>query len=617
MSSGIPSPVATREADLAIQGMTCGACVARVETALNTVDGVTATGNLATERIHVVAPARIDDQVLIEIVRQAGYEARSAAGTVVDNDDSTSMAAAIRVRLIWAIALTIPVVILAMIPPAQFPGWQWASGALATPVVWWAGGTFHRGAWRALRHRGFSMDSLVSLGSVVAWTWSVVALVALGAGEIGMTMDMSLLPPHDSGAAVYFEVAAGIVALVLLGRFLEARARHSAGQAIRNLLTLSPTTAVVLRGTSEVSVRTDDVVVGDHVVVRPGGSIPVDGEVESGESTVNRALLTGESMPVEVGPGDLVDGGALNTGGRLVVRATRVGADTAVRRVAALVEAAQADTAPVQRLADRVSGVFVPVVILLALATLVGWIAAGYPAGEAMTAAVAVLVISCPCALGLATPVALMVGTGRGADLGILIRGPGVLESTRRVTVAVLDKTGTLTEGVMRVADVMPAPGQTAAEVLALAGAAEAGSEHPIGRAIAEAAAAAGPLAAVIEFRSRAGIGVTAQVGSRSVVVGRSDGATDALARIRDDERREGRTVVGVVIDGAYAGAIAVSDIVRPHSADAVAMLRELGIRPIMVTGDAAAPARAVADAVGIGEGDERRPARGQGAHRA
>lgn len=592
------------EHDLLIEGMTCAACVARVEKALGAVDGVTASVSLATERARVEAPEGVDDATLIAAVRSAGYDAVPASGaSAADVADASAVAAErLRVRLLWAAWLTAPVVLVSMIPVLQFPGWQWAAMAMATPVVWWCGWTFHVGAWSALRHRSASMDTLISLGSGVSWAWSVVAVLFLGAGEIGMTMHMSLFPSDSMGAEIYFEVAAGIVALVLLGRFLEARARRSAGQAIRTLLALAPDTATLLVDGAERQVPAAQVQVGDLVVVRPGDRIPVDGEVHEGLSAVDRALLTGESVPVEVGPGDPVDGGALNAGGRIVVRATRVGADTAVHRVAKLVEAAQAGKAPVQRLADRVAAVFVPVVITIALGTLIGWLALGNPAGEAMTAAVSVLVISCPCALGLATPAALMVGTGRGAELGILIRGPEVLESTRRVTVAVLDKTGTLTEGVMRVAHVAVAPGWDADEVLALAGAAESGSEHPIGRAIAEAAAEMRPLAAVAGFRSTAGRGVTAVVDGREVSVGRSDGLDGPLGEARDAARANGRTVVAVQVDGHSVGAIAVSDVMRPDAPRAIALLRELGLRPIMLTGDAAAPARAVATAAGIDE---------------
>jgi Cu+-exporting ATPase len=580
----------TRHADLVIDGLTCAACVARVEKALNTVDGATATVSLATERAHVLVPEGVDDDALIAAVRGAGYDARPAADVPLDDSDGAAEAAAhLRTRLIVAVVLSVPVLLVSMIPPLQFPGWQWMSFALATVVVWWCGWTFHRGAVQALRHGGFSMDSLVSLGSAVAWTWSAVAVLFLGAGDIGMTMHMSLTPSGGSGAEVYFEVAAGIVALVLLGRWLEARARRSAGSAIRALLALAPDSATVLRDGVEVEVPVAQVAVGDLVVVRPGDRIAVDGEVAEGRSAVDRALLTGESVPVEVGPGDEVEGGALNAGGRIVVCAQRVGSETAVHRVAALVEAAQAGKAPVQRLADRVAGVFVPVVMLIALGTLIGWLATGHAAGEAMTAAVAVLVISCPCALGLATPVALMVGTGRGAELGILIGGPEVLESTRRVTVAVLDKTGTLTEGVMKVADVRPAAGREAHRVLALAGAAEAGSEHPIGRAITEAAAAQGALLPVAAFAAQAGVGVTADVDGHQVHVGRAEeGAAGS------------NTTVRVTIDGQDAGVIEVNDIVRPESAQAIAMLRELGLRPLMLTGDAAGPARAVAATLGI-----------------
>ena len=581
--------------------MTCAACVARVEKALNAVDGVTASVSLATERARVDAPAGLDDDALIQVVRGAGYDAVPASAAPADDADAAArVAAGLRLRLIWAVALSVPVLVVSMIPPLQFPGWQWMSLVLATPVVWWCGWAIHVGAWRALMHRSFSMDSLVSLGSGVSWAWSVVAVLFLGAGEIGMTMHMSLFPSDSMGAEIYFEVAAGIVALVLLGRFLEARARRSAGEAIRSLMALAPDTAMVLRGDAEVQVAAASVQVGEVVVVRPGDRIPVDGEVQDGMSAVDRALLTGESVPVEVGPGDPVEGGALNAGGRITVRATRVGSETAVHRVAQLVEAAQAGKAPVQRLADRVAGVFVPVVILIAVGTLVGWLALGNPAGEAMTAAVAVLVISCPCALGLATPAALMVGTGRGAELGILIRGPEVLESTRRVTVAVLDKTGTLTEGVMAVAHVDPAPGWDADRVLALAGAAEAGSEHPIGRAIAEAASRARPLAAAGAFRSQAGLGVSAQVDGHQVEVGRSDQVPGGLEAARDVARQQGRTVVAVRVDGQVAGLVAVSDVMRPETPRAMQMLRDLGLRTVMLTGDAEVPARAVAAAAGI-----------------
>jgi Cu+-exporting ATPase len=570
--------------------MTCAACVARVEKALNRVDGATASVSLATERARVLVPEGIDDAVLIQAVRAAGYGARAAADVPLDTSGAATDAAAhLRIRLIVAVVLSAPVLLVSMIPPLQFPAWQWVSFALATPVVWWCGWTFHRGAWQALRHRGFSMDSLVSLGSVVAWAWSAVAVIFLGAGEIGMTMHMSLTPSGGSGAEVYFEVAAGIVALVLLGRWLEARARRTAGSAIRALLAFAPDRATVLRDGAEVELPVAEVVVGDLVVVRPGDRIAVDGEVAEGQSAVDRALLTGESVPVEVGPGDEVEGGSLNAGGRIVVRALRVGSETAVHRVAALVETAQAGKAPVQRLADRVAGVFVPAVILIAVGTLIGWLATGHPAGEAMTAAVAVLVISCPCALGLATPVALMVGTGRGAELGILIGGPEVLESTRRVTVAVLDKTGTLTEGIMKVADVRPAPGHDPERVLALAGAAEAGSEHPIGRAITAAAAEQAALLPVDAFVAQAGLGVNADVDGHQVHVGRAEeGAAGS------------HTTVRVTVDGEDAGLIEVNDVVRPESAQAIAMLRELGLRPLMLTGDAAGPAHAVAAILGI-----------------
>ena len=601
----MPSPgLATElpERDLTIGGMTCAACVARVEGALNAIDGVTATVNLVTGRARVHAADGVDDAVLVEAVRRAGYVATPPAAGPAPDDDTADGTERLRQRLVWAALLGVPVALVSMLPPLQFPGWQWAAMALATPVVWWCGWTFHVGAWRSLRRGSAAMDTLISLGAGVAWVWSVVAMLFLGAGGIGLTMSMSFLPSGSGSHGAYFEVAAGIVVLVLLGRFLEARARRSAGHAIRALMALAPTTAAVLRGGVEVQVPVASVEVGELVVVRPGGRVPVDGRVEEGSSAVDRALITGESVPVEVGPGDVVDGGVLNEGGRIVVRTTCAGADTAVHRVARMVEAAQAGKAPVQRLADRVSAVFVPIVILIALGTLVGWLIAGGPAVEAMTAAVAVLVISCPCALGLATPAALMVGTGRGAELGILIRGPEVLESTRRATVVLLDKTGTLTEGVMTVTRIEVLPGWSASEVLALAGAAEAGSEHPIGRAIARAAGEAGPLPAVSGFRALAGSGVVATVDGHSVAVGRGDGVGGFLGDARGAAEAEGQTVVTVHVDGVPVGIACVSDVMRPGTPQAVTLLRDLGLRPIMLTGDAPAPARAIAAAAGIDE---------------
>jgi Cu+-exporting ATPase len=525
------------EITLELEGMTCAGCAARIERGLNDLEGVQASVNLATEKAAVrYDDASLDVRALLAAVEATGYRA-SPAGERKDEPRDT-----VRTRLAIAAVLTVPLALVAMVPPLQFDGWEWLAFALATPVVFFAGWPFHRAAARNLRHRAVTMDTLVSLGTLSAWTWSTAALL------------------FAEGADTYFEVAGVITTLILLGRYLEARARHRAGEAIRALADLS----VPERG----------IEVGDEFVVRPGERIPTDGIVIEGESAVDRSMLTGEPVPEDTAPGDEVVGATINVSGRLVVRATRVGADTTLARIARLVAQAQTGKAPVQRLADRVSAVFVPVVMAISVATLAGWLLATGDPADAFTAAVAVLIIACPCALGLATPTALMVGTGRGAQLGILIRGPEVLERTREVTTIVLDKTGTVTEGRVRLVENGLAP-----EALRLAGAVEDASEHPIGRAVAEAARARfGSLPAVVGFRNVAGRGVTGLVEGHRIEVDRGT----------------------VSIDGVLAGRLSVADTVKPTSAEAVAQLQALGLAPVILTGDSEEAAVRVAKEVGV-----------------
>lgn len=536
---------------LELEGMTCAGCASRIERRLNDIDGVEASVNLATEQAAVAYDdSSLDVGALVAAVESVGYGASLAGRTREEQPDS------LRTRLAAAVALTVPLSLLAMVPPLRFDGWEWLAAALATPVVFWAGWQFHRAAVRNLRHRAVTMDTLVSLGTLAAWTWSVAVLLFVDGGD------------------TYFEVAAVITTLILLGRFLEARARRRAGEALRALAELGVKEANVLRDGVEVAVPAAEIAVGDLFVVRPGEKIATDGVVVEGESAVDRSMLTGEPLPEDTGPGDEVVGATINVSGRLIVRATRIGSDTALAQISRLVAEAQTGKAPVQRLADRVSAVFVPVVIAIALATLAGWLAATGDATDAFTASVAVLIIACPCALGLATPTALLVGTGRGAQLGILIRGPEVLERTRALTTIVLDKTGTVTEGRVRLVE-----NGLPAEALRLAGAVEAASEHPVGRAVAEAARARfGVLPPVEGFRNVAGRGVTGIVEGRRVEVDRGS----------------------VSVDGAVAGRLAVADSVKPTSAEAVAELRALGLTPILVTGDSEENAVRVAREVGV-----------------
>ncbi len=606
--------------DLALGGMTCASCAARIERRLNKLDGVTATVNYATERATVHAPADVTVEQLVAAVEAAGYTARNArpatrAGAASgpaapDGDDETRR---LRDRLVISAILSAPVVVLAMIPALQFEYWQWLSLTLAAPVVTWGAWPFHRAAWANLRHATATMDTLISLGVLAAFGWSLYALFLGDAGVPGMTHGFTFRAERGTGSSMlYLEVAAGVTTFILAGRFFEARAKRRSGAALRALLDLGAKDVAVLRDGSEQRIPIDQLAVGDVFVVRPGEKVATDGVVIDGTSAIDASLLTGEPVPVEVAPGDAVTGATVNAGGRLIVRATRVGAETKLAQIARLVEDAQTGKAPIQRLADRISAVFVPIVIGLAAATLGFWLGTGEPASVAFTAAVAVLIIACPCALGLATPTAIMVGTGRGAQLGIIINGPEVLESTRRIDTIVLDKTGTVTTGTMALVDVVAAPGVDPADVLRIAGALEDASEHPVARAIAEGARGAGhQLPAVEGFASSQGLGVTGVVDGHAVVVGRERFLADwsmhpdgTLRAARDDAEAAGRTPVLVGWDGAARGLLVVADTVKSTSAAAVAELRRLGLRPMLLTGDNRRAAAAAAADVGIAGDD-------------
>jgi len=547
---------------LDIEGMTCASCAARVEKRLNKLDGVDASVNFATEVASVqYDPERVMLDELLGAVESAGYSAALRKDRPSEQDPVRPLL----VGLVSAAALTLPLVLLAMVSPLQFDGWEWVAFALATPVVLWAGLPFHRAAALNARHFAATMDTLISIGTLAAWAWSFVVLVA------------------GLDAGVYFDVAGVITTLILLGRFFEVRARRRSGEAVRALLELGAKEARVLRGDEEILLPLEELRVDDRFVVRPGEKVATDGIVEEGASAVDQSMLTGESVPVDVGPGSKVAGATINTNGRLVVRATKVGADTALAQIARLVAEAQAGKAPIQRLVDRISAVFVPVVIVVALATLAGWLAVTGEAGAAFTAAVAVLIIACPCALGLATPTALMVGAGRGAQLGILIKGPEILEQTRRIGTIVLDKTGTVTEGRMELVDVAPLNGATREDALRLAGAVELASEHPIAQAIAAAARSElGRLPEVTGFRNVPGVGVHGTVDGREVEVIRRDGA------------------ITVSWDEIARATLVVRDTVKSTSAEAVRALRELGLTPVLLTGDNEGTARQVAAEVGI-----------------
>jgi Cu+-exporting ATPase len=618
--------VGTTALELEIGGMTCASCAMRIEKKLNRLDGVTASVNYATEKARIAVPAGIDAHRLIAVVEEAGYTAelpapplRSGGDGAAGASDATTPAESsadaelrtLRQRLIGSVVLSVPVILLSMIPALQFTYWQWAAFALAAPVVVWAAWPFHRAAWLNLRHGAATMDTLISVGTIAAFLWSTYALFLGTAGVPGMVHGFELtIAPADGAANLYLEVAAGVTMFVLAGRYFEKRSKRRAGAALRALLQLGAKDVAVLRGGIETRIPLEQLQVGDEFVVRPGEKIATDGVVVDGRSAVDASLLTGESVPVEVASGDAVVGATVNVGGRLVVRATRVGADTQLAQMAKLVEDAQSGKADVQRLADRVAGVFVPVVILIAVATLGAWLGGGFPAEAAFTAAVAVLIIACPCALGLATPTALLVGTGRGAQLGVLITGPEVLESTRRVDTVVLDKTGTVTTGRMSLDGVHPAAGVDEAELLRLAGSLEHASDHPIARAIAhEAERRFGALPVPESFEDHAGRGVQGIVDGHLVVVGRASLLAEwvldddgSLAASAARAEAEGRTPVYVAWDGRVRGVLTVADAVKPTSADAVTRLRRLGLTPVLLTGDNETVARRVAAEVGIDE---------------
>jgi Cu+-exporting ATPase len=597
--------------DLSIGGMTCASCAMRVEKRLNKLEGVTATVNYATERARVESTVPVAPETLIAEVEKAGYTAALPRPLTQPPDEVAEVdpSRPLRDRLIVSTILTVPVIALAMVPAWQFTSWQWLSLTLAAPVVVWAALPFHRAAWTNLRHGAATMDTLISLGTLAAFSWSLYALFWGTAGEPGMTHPFELtISRTDGSGSIYLETAAGVTTFILAGRYFEARSKRRAGAALHALMALGAKEVSVLQDGVEIRRPIADLHVGDVFVVRPGEQIATDGIVDGGGSAVDASMVTGESVPVDVVAGDRVVGGTVSTSGRLIVRATRVGAETQLAQMARMVEDAQNGKAQAQRLADSISGIFVPVVIALAVGTLGFWLGAGNGASVAFTAAVAVLIIACPCALGLATPTALMVGTGRGAQLGILIRGPEVLESTRVVDTVVLDKTGTVTTGRMALHDVVVAGGEDRAAVLRVAGALEHASEHPIARAIADAARSEGGALPVVEdFASVQGRGVRGVVEGRRVVAGRPSFLADhQLDPVLDEARRvaetAGRTAVVVGWEGRVRGVLVVADSIKESSADAVRQLRALGLHPVLLTGDNEPAARAVAAAVGIDE---------------
>ncbi|WP_405932268.1 heavy metal translocating P-type ATPase [Streptomyces sp. NBC_00827] len=599
------------EVELTIGGMTCASCAARVEKKLNRMDGVTATVNYATEKAKVSYPEGVRVADLIATVVKTGYTAEEPAPPRPEADASEERdpeLASLRERLVVSALLAVPVALLSMIPALQFDNWQWLALTLAAPVVVWGGLPFHRAAFTNARHGAATMDTLISIGTLAAFGWSLWALFFGDAGMEGMREEgfRFTVSRAEGTSAIYLEVAAGVIAFILLGRYLEARSKRQAGAALRALMELGAKDVSVLRDGREVRVPVALLAVGDRFVVRPGEKIATDGTVVEGASAVDASMLTGESVPVDVSAGDAVTGATVNAGGRLVVEASRVGADTQLARMARLVEDAQNGKAEVQRLADRISGIFVPVVLLIALGTFGVWLAVTGDTVAAFTAAVAVLIIACPCALGLATPTALMVGTGRGAQLGILIKGPEVLESTRRVDTVVLDKTGTVTTGRMKLQEVYVAEDIAENEVLRLAGALEHASEHPVAQAIAAGAQErVGAFSPPEHFENVPGRGVRGRVDGHEVTVGRFEDVLPAeLARAKAAAEGEGRTAVVVTRDGVAIGVLTVADAVKETSAEAVRELRALGLRPVLLTGDNLAVAQSVARAVGIDAGD-------------
>jgi Cu+-exporting ATPase len=610
-------PVSAQRVELAIGGMTCASCASRIEKKLNRLDGVEASVNFATETATVTYPRTLAVEDLVRTVEATGYQARvpqpapprSEAAPAPDEGSASPEEVSLRQRLVVSALLTAPVLVLAMVPALQVRNWQWLALTLASPVVVWGAWPFHRAAAVNLRHGAATMDTLISLGTAVSYLWSLYALFFGDAGEPGMRMQFRLVAPEGSATGeIYLEVGAALTTFLLAGRYFEARAKRRAGSALRALLHLGAKDAVVVRDGREQRVGVEQLAVGDLFVVRPGEKIATDGVVVEGTSAVDESMITGESVPVEVGPGRPVVGATVNAGGRLLVRATRVGADTQLAQITRLVTAAQSGKAPVQRLADRVSAVFVPTVILVAVSVFGVWLLLGHSSAAAVTAGVAVLIVACPCALGLATPTALLVGTGRGAQLGILIRGPQVLESTRRVDTVVLDKTGTVTTGSMVLLDAVPAAGVTVADLLRNAGAVEHASEHPIAAAIAAGAAErVGDLPSVSDFAGLPGLGARGRVGAHEVLVGREQLLREAglsvpaeVGQAVREASARGATAVLVAWDGTVRGALTVADGVKPTSAEAVRRLRALGLRPVLLTGDNRTVARAVAAVVGV-----------------
>ncbi|MFI5782729.1 heavy metal translocating P-type ATPase [Nocardia sp. NPDC051570] len=608
------APTSERSVELEIGGMTCASCAARIEKKLNRIDGVTATVNYATEKARVHFPTSVSADDLIEKVVDAGYTAQlrdTAASAGAAADSTPSPARQLRQRLLISLALAVPVIALAMAPALQFRNWQWLSLTLATPVVFWGGAAFHRAAWVNARHATATMDTLISLGTLAAYAWSVYALFFGDAGMPGMKHGFSLAVERGSSAGnIYLEVAAGVIVFILAGRYFETRAKERAGSALRALLELGAKEVAVLRDGVEIRLPVDRLRVDETFLVRPGEKVATDGVVTDGNSAIDMSMLTGESAPIEVGPGDQVVGATVNVGGVLTVRATRIGSDTQLAQMATLVEQAQDGKAPVQRLADRVAGVFVPIVIAISVVTLGFWLGSGASIATAFGAAVAVLIIACPCALGLATPTALLVGTGRGAQLGILIKGPQVLESTRRIDTVVLDKTGTVTTGTMTLAQVIPVTGQDEDELLAVAAAVEHGSEHPVARAVVAGATKRGLTPEPVrQFVSHGGKGVQGMVGERAVVIGRTELLADwavavpeSLGRAKSEAEAAGRTAIVVAWDGIARGVLVIADAIKSTSAEAISDLRALGLTPVLLTGDNAAAARTVAEEVGIDE---------------
>ncbi|MDQ0092893.1 heavy metal translocating P-type ATPase [Paeniglutamicibacter psychrophenolicus] len=630
MSNDITFPANQRIVELNIQGMTCASCVGRVERKLGKIDGVEALVNLPLESARITVPENVSDEQLIATVQSAGYQASlkvdqytTAAAPASPGNGGSGLAPSplatgepskqlgtnhasdtagdeLKKRLVIGAIFTVPLFIISMIPGAQFPHWGWVALVLATPVVFWSAWPFHRAAAINARHFASTMDTLVSIGVLAAYFYSLWQLIADPniTAHVGMSM---------SEHALYFETAGVVATFLLLGRWLEARAKSRAGDALKALLDLGAKEATVLRNGVETKIAASELVPGDEFVVRPGEKIATDGFVVTGHSAIDTALVTGESVPIEVGPDDTVTGATINTSGALLVRATRVGADTTLAQMGRLVSEAQTGKAPIARLADRISAVFVPIVLVIALLTFILWLVFTGEVNSAFTAAVAVLVIACPCALGLATPIGLLVGTGRGAQLGILIRGPQVLEDTRKIDTVLLDKTGTITEGNLAVTSLDPADGIDEAELLALAGAAESGSEHPIAHAIVAAARAKTPLQESRGFNSAPGGGVRATVGTRTVVAGREswlkENGIEPTAAQRAGlaaAQQAGATSIMVGVDGTFAGLVNLTDTIKASSAAAIAKLKELGLRPVLLTGDNAAVAKLVAAQVGI-----------------